>query len=120
MIRMVSAIACVVAIYCVQPIAAAELHVAPDGAADAPGTAERPLADLEQARDVIRDWKKNGKLTPGGVTVWVHGGDYFRQQSFTLTAEDSGTAESPIVYRSWPGETPRLLGGKRVEAVRLA
>lgn len=115
MTRMFSAIVCAMAIYWVQPIAAAELHVAPNGAADAPGTVERPLADLEPARDVIRDWKKKGKLTPGGVTVWVHGGDYVRQQSFVLAAVDSGTSESPIIYRSWPGETPRLLGGKRVE-----
>lgn len=115
MIRIVSAIICVLTIYCVQPIAAAELHIAPNGTADAPGTAERPLADLEQAREVIRNLKKDGKVAPGGVTVWVHGGDYPRQQTFTLTAEDSGTAESPIVYRSRPGETPRLLGGKRIE-----
>ena len=116
MIRIVSAMVCIVAIYRVQPIDAAELHVAPSGAADAPGTSERPLADLEQARDIIRDWKKNGRLMPGGVTVWVHGGDYLRQRSFTLTTKDSGTSESPIVYRNWPGEKPRLLGGKRVES----
>ncbi len=95
---------------------AAELHVAPGGAADAPGTKDRPLANLEQARDVIRAWKKNGELAPDGVTVWVHGGDYLLQRSFSLSAEDSGTAESPVVYRNWPGETPRLLGGKRINA----
>lgn len=115
MIRMVSVIASVLAIQGVQPIAAVELHVASNGAADANGTAERPLADLEQARDVIRNRRKNGSITPGKITVWVHGGDYLRQRSFTLSAEDSGTAESPIVYRSWPGESPRLLGGRRVE-----
>lgn len=115
MIRSVSAIVFVIASCCVQPIVAAEVHVAPNGAADASGSAERPLADLEQARDVIRDWKKSGKPMPDGVMVWVHGGDYVRQQSFTLATEDSGTSGAPVVYRSWPGETPRLLGGKRVE-----
>jgi len=103
------------AIYWVQPVAAAELHIAPGGAADAPGTSEQPLTDLEQARNTIRDWKKNGNISPGGVTVWVHGGDYFREQSFKLTAEDSGTSESPIIYRSRPSEAPRLLGGKQVQ-----
>ena len=115
MIRTVSAIVFALAIYWVQPVKAVELHVAPSGTEDATGTAESPLADLEQARDIIRDWKKNGKISPGGVTVWVHGGDYFREQSFKLTAEDSGTSESPIIYRSRPGETPRLLGGKQVQ-----
>ena len=115
MVRTISAIVFVLTICWVCPVGAAELHVGPDGTADATGIAERPLADLEQARDIIRAWKKNGKVMPGGVTVWLHGGDYFREQSFKLTAEDSGTSESPIVYRSTPGQTPRLLGGKRVQ-----
>ncbi|MFO7906569.1 MAG: hypothetical protein R6U98_28185 [Pirellulaceae bacterium] len=95
MIRMVSVIASVLAIQGVQPIAAVELHVAPNGAADANGTAERPLADLEQARDVIRNRRKNGSITPGKITVWVHGGDYLRQRSFTLSAEDSPVHQQP-------------------------
>ena len=95
---------------------AAELHVAPGGAANAPGTKTRPLATLEQARDAVRALRKNGERAPDGVTVWVHGGDYFRGQSFRLAAEDSGTAESPVVYRNGPGETPRFLGGKRIAA----
>ena len=114
MIRGVLAMVFATIVYYGMPITAAELHVAPGGAADAPGTVERPLADLEQARDLIRDQRKNGTLTPGSVTVWIHGGDYFRQRSFTLTSEDSGTAESPVIYRNWSDETPRLLGGKQV------
>jgi hypothetical protein len=94
---------------------AADLHVAPNGTADAPGTIERPLATLEQARDVIRECKKQGKLGSEGVTVWIHGGDYFREKSLSLETGDSGTAEFPVVYRNRPGETPRLIGGKRVE-----
>ena len=78
---------------------AADLHLAPGGAADAPGTKGRPLANLEQARDVIRAWKKNGELAPDGVTVWVHGGDYFRQRSFTLNADDSGRMHAPARCR---------------------
>jgi len=116
MVRMIFALVFVLAIYCVQPTAAAELHVAPGGAANAPGTKDRPIANLEQARDAVRAWKKNGELGPDAVTVWVHGGDYFCQRSFTLSEEDSGTAESPVVYRNWPGETPRLLGGKPIDA----
>ena len=67
MIRTVSAIVFALAIYGGQPVKAAELHVAPGGTEDASGTAERPLADLEQARDIIRAWKKNGKVIPSGA-----------------------------------------------------
>ena len=31
-----------------------------------------------------------------------------------MTADDSGTAEAPIEYRARPGETVRLIGGKRI------
>ncbi|MHB8995241.1 MAG: right-handed parallel beta-helix repeat-containing protein [Armatimonadota bacterium] len=70
-----------------------------------------PLATLPAARDAVRKLKATG-LPNGGVTVIVKGGAYELPVSFELTAEDSGTATSPIVYRSAPGESVRLIGGK--------
>ena len=72
-----------------------------------------PFATLEAARDAIRRVKAAG-LPKGGVTVWLHGGSYFRANSFALTALDSGTADAPIAYCAVPDETVRLTGGKTV------
>jgi hypothetical protein len=94
--------------------AAREFHVAPGGADTHPGTAAQPFASLEAARDAVRRLKQAGPLPAGGVTVWLHGGDYVRSNALELTAADSGSPGAPIVWRAAPGESPRLLGGRRL------
>lgn len=97
-----------------------EIHVSPGGSADHPGTADRPLRQPEEARDLIRRARRAGAPLPaGGVTVWFHSGDYFRDRSFELNAEDSGGPDCPIVYRAAPGGTARWLGGARIPASAL-
>ncbi|HIE51768.1 MAG TPA: right-handed parallel beta-helix repeat-containing protein [Armatimonadetes bacterium] len=80
---------------------------------NADGT-DGPFATLERARDEIREMKKAGGLSEGGVIVELRGGVYWRAQTFELTAEDAGTKEAPIVYRARAGETVRLVGGKAI------
>jgi len=90
-------------------------HVSPAGDDGNPGTAERPFLALERARDALRERRKNEPLPAGGVAIVLRGGVYPRlTQSFTLTAEDSGTAEAPIVYRAVDGEQPVLRGGRAI------
>ena len=91
-----------------------ELYVAPQGNDQNPGTGTSPFATLERARDALRELKAQDGLPPGGVTVWLQGGIYHRTESFSLSEEDSGTAEAPIVYRGCPGEEPRLVGGVEI------
>ena len=73
-----------------------------------------PLASLEAARDAIRRLRAQGPLPTGGVAVLLRGGTYYRDKTFELSAEDSGTAESPIVYQAMEGEEVRLVGGPAV------
>lgn len=56
------------------------------------------FATLEQARDAIRELKKNDGLPPGGVEVTLEGRFNIRD-TIVFEEEDSGTAESPIMYR---------------------
>jgi len=91
---------------------AAEFHVSPSGDDANLGKEEAPLATLTAARNAIRAMKQVGGLPEGGVTVWIHDGDYrMSDEGLTLTSDDSGTADRPIVYRSIPSETVRLFGG---------
>jgi hypothetical protein len=92
------------------------LHVSPAGSDSGDG---RPpatgFATLERARDEIRRLKASGPLPSGGVAVELTAGVHLRRDTFQLSAEDSGTAASPIVYRSASREQPaRLLGGRTV------
>ncbi|MGJ5672565.1 MAG: right-handed parallel beta-helix repeat-containing protein [Nostochopsis sp.] len=99
------------------------LYVAPTGndhwsgqlAAPNPEKTDGPFQTLERARDQIRALKKVGKLPNGSVTVYLRQGNYERKDPFILKAEDSGTKQSPIVYRSYANEKVRLLGGKEIE-----
>ena len=97
------------------------LHVAPNGndawsgrlAAPNADATDGPLATLERARDELRQRRRTGGVTDGAALL-VRAGEYELTKPFQLTAEDSGTAAAPIVYRAFPGEKPVLFGGKRI------
>ncbi len=92
------------------------LYVATDGNDSAAGTIDAPLATIIGARNKIREMKSSGSIPTGGVVVYVRGGDYSLNESITFTAEDSGTENGHIVYRSYPGEKAILVGGVSLDA----
>ena len=81
------------------------------------GSKKKPFSSLQQARDAIRLLKQRcgGSLPKGGVRVTVHGGAYPVSATLKLTAEDSGTADSPVVYQAKAGEVPVFSGGVRLQ-----
>ena len=91
-------------------------YVAPDGSDSAAGTINAPFATPEAAMAEIKRLKAADLLEPGTVYVYFRGGSYDRRTPFTLTAEDSGTEESPIVFASYPGEKAVFNGGKKLDA----
>jgi hypothetical protein len=86
-----------------------DFYVAPEGKNTNAGTEEAPFATLERARDEIRARKGKGQLQ-GFTTVWVRRGVYRLSQGLVLSSEDSGTSDTPIVWRAFPGEEVRLTG----------
>jgi hypothetical protein len=92
---------------------AVEFFVAPTGNDSNPGTEEKPFASLEKARDAIRALKAKGGL-PGPVCVHLMPGEYPGKRTLELTAADSGTEQSPIVYRAEQKGTAVLYGGARL------
>lgn len=98
---------------------AAEFFVSPSGndawsgKMAAPSADDGPFATLERARDAVRALRQSGRLKEG-VTIYLCGGEYFRDKSFELGAEDGGTAEAPITYRNVAGARVTLTGGKKV------
>ena len=90
------------------------LYVSPAGDDGNPGTLEQPYLTLERARDEIRTMKRTAPLPDGGVTVFLRGGRYFREETFVLRPEDSGENSAPIVYAAYPGEKPVVMGARIV------
>ncbi len=90
----------------------ADFWVAPNGNDANPGTRAKPIASLERARDALRARKASQVMVQERFTIWLRGGDYLRTNALELTTADSGTAESPVVWRAWRDEAVRLLGGR--------
>ncbi|OKP97146.1 OmpL47-type beta-barrel domain-containing protein [Paenibacillus sp. P46E] len=90
-------------------------YVSENGSDSNPGTEGSPFLTLEKARDAIRQLKQGGGLPEGGVTVYLRGGIYNRTGSFLLEEQDSGTADKPVTYKAYPGESVRLSGGQELK-----
>jgi len=103
----------IVALLLVPPVfAATEFFVSPNGSDANAGTKAKPFATLERARDATRARKASQSAFREAVTIFLRGGDYLRTNAFELIAADSGTADSPLVWRAYKNETVRLLGGR--------
>ena len=93
------------------------LCVSPTGDDSADGV-KSPLATFAGARDRIREMKEAGEIPSGGVVVQVDPGVYEFAETLELTSQDSGTLDSPIVYRARNKKEVRLLGGRRISGFR--
>ena len=91
------------------------LHVRPDGDDAGPGTAEKPFATIERARDAVRAAKSAGPLTAGAEVIF-HAGRYAPAATLQLSAEDSGLPGAPVIYRTAPGESVSLTGARTIPA----
>lgn len=73
--------------------------VSPDG----------PITTLEAARLRVLELKQQ---QPGqAIEVLIKGGVYPLRETVVFGLEDSGSAEAPVVYKAFPGETPVFTGG---------
>ena len=84
------------------------------GAENGDGSIDSPFGTWEDARDYIRQIKKEGKYPSGGVVVYFREGVYNLSESVDLTNEDSGTANAPVVYRSYMEEQVTFTGGVKI------
>jgi len=85
-----------------------------NGAVGGDGSIDAPFGKWEEARDYIREIKKEGNYPSGGVVVYFREGIYNLSESVEFTSEDSGTAEAPIVYRSYMEEQVVFTGGVQI------
>ncbi|MHB8972465.1 MAG: right-handed parallel beta-helix repeat-containing protein [Pirellulaceae bacterium] len=87
-------------------------YVAPHGDDQHPGSLDQPFQTVIRARDAIRS-AKGAKMTRDFV-VELRGGTYPLNASIVFEPEDSGTDGHRIIYRSQPGQTAVLSGGRAV------
>lgn len=87
-------------------------YVATNGNDSNPGTEEKPFATLARARDALEILKRT---RTGPLHVFVRGGTYYQSEPLTFGPQHSGTQESPILYKAYPGERVTLSGGRRLK-----
>lgn len=75
------------------------------------GTREYPFITLEQARDTIRENRKKTPNKENSYRIVLMPGNYFLKDSFTLTENDSGATNVPIIYEAEQKGSVILNGG---------
>jgi len=87
------------------------LYVALEGGDANPGSQDLPLATLHGARDAIRALRQQPDWKPEPITVQVQPGRYYLTESWSLAAEDGGSADASITYRAAAADVV-LVGGR--------
>ena len=91
-----------------------EYFVSPNGNDSYPGTIQMPFKTIEHARDIIKQEKYLSNLNFSRFIVTLRGGFYPLNFSLIFDASNSGISGSPTVYRSYPGESANIIGGKQI------
>lgn len=90
-----------------------EFHISPNGNDANAGSEAEPFATLPRAMAAVRELDL-AEDSVGPVTVTLRGGIYPLAEKLVFTPADSGTADAPVTYRSYPGERAVLSGGRRL------
>jgi hypothetical protein len=88
------------------------LYVSPTGSDDNPGTVQQPFATLEKAKTAVREMLKTAR---GPIRILLREGTYYLPQALEFGPEDSGTADTPVMYAAYPGERVTLSAGRRLD-----
>lgn len=94
------------------------IYVSLQGSDTNPGTKDKPFATIKRVREEVKRIKDAG-MPEDGITVYLREGRYFLTESVSFAKEDSGSEEFPVVYRNYPGEEVRLIGGRKVSNFKL-
>lgn len=89
---------------------ATNVWVSPDGDDANSGSLDQPLATPQKALLLVREMRKSGNQL-GEVHIVLKGGTYYLTSTLALTAEDSGTPESPTIIEAEEGQSVMLSGG---------
>jgi len=93
-------------------VAATQVHVAPHGNNANAGTAEKPLATAQAARDKVRGIIAQGLTAP--VEIVFAAGTYTPASPLELRPEDSGSGKFPVTWKAAPGAKVVWSGGRAI------
>lgn len=77
-----------------------------------PGSKTAPFQTIRKAQERVREVIAGGMS--GDVTVLIRGGEYYLDTALTFDERDSGRDGHQVIYRSYPDEEVKLIGGKPI------
>ncbi len=105
---------CFLSLYFGLGASALDIHVAPTGHNNNPGTISKPMASLAGARDRIRQLRTLDLLNET-VRVIVAQGTYFMTEPLALTEQDSGTEQTPVTFMANATQKATFVGGIQID-----
>ena len=94
----------------------ADFFVSPTGLDSSVGSSSKPFHSLDRAREAVRDFRRDHTNLTSPVVVHVQKGVLEQDHAFSLAPEDSGTVNSPTIYR---GERATISGGKEIRGFQV-
>lgn len=91
---------------------AADVLVAVDGSDAADGSADRPVASLRRAFDLVRELRAQLGDLERPMVIEVGPGRHELADTLVLRPEDAGTPGSPTIVRAAAGARPVISGGR--------
>jgi hypothetical protein len=91
-------------------IFAQKIFLSPSGNDNNAGTIDKPLATLLAARERAREYRKSTSINQP-IEVIALEGEYFMFQPLSLTIDDGGTADSPLIFKADEGKKAVFRGG---------
>jgi hypothetical protein len=95
-----------------------KFYISTNGDDSYKGSADRPFASLNAARNAIRDYKKTHTEDVSFI-VTIAEGSYYLTEPFILSPEDSGTPAHPIIYKAEKDASPVFSGGKKISGFKI-
>lgn len=89
-------------------------YVAKNGNDSNPGTKNKPVATLEAAKFLVRNFKKKIENSNQKITVIINRGQYDLSKGFVLNEEDGGKPGNEITWVAGKNEKVSITGGKSI------
>jgi len=93
----------------IAPAIGQTIYVSPSGNDNAAGTSSAPVASLRKACNIARELRKSTSKQP--ITISIAEGSYSMRSPLTLTPEDAGTEQSPLIIKGQGMGKTILSGG---------
>lgn len=88
-----------------------EFYASPGSMGVCSGTPESPFGTLERVKQAVRECVD---FADGDITVYLAGGDYRLDETFTLSGKESGRSCNNVIFKAYGEERPVISGAEEV------